>query len=75
TFAVESKADLTAREIKNNRRTLSAQIMTPAGDFEVHSHLLGRFNLYNYLAATGAALELEIGIEQIATGLEAISTK
>ncbi|MBW2322947.1 MAG: UDP-N-acetylmuramoyl-L-alanyl-D-glutamate--2,6-diaminopimelate ligase, partial [Deltaproteobacteria bacterium] len=37
TFAVESKADLTAREIKNNRRTLSAQIMTPAGDFEVHS--------------------------------------
>ncbi|MBW2139590.1 MAG: UDP-N-acetylmuramoyl-L-alanyl-D-glutamate--2,6-diaminopimelate ligase [Deltaproteobacteria bacterium] len=74
TFAVESKADLTAREIKNNRRTLSAQIMTPAGDFEVHSHLLGRFNLYNYLAATGAALELEIGIEQIATGLEAIST-
>ncbi|MBW2092161.1 MAG: UDP-N-acetylmuramoyl-L-alanyl-D-glutamate--2,6-diaminopimelate ligase, partial [Deltaproteobacteria bacterium] len=73
TFGVESDADLTAREIRNDRLALSAQIMTPSGDFEVHSQLLGKFNLYNFLAASGAALALGISIEDIAVGLEVVS--
>ncbi len=72
TYAVESDAELTAKEIRNDRLNLSASLMTPAGDFEVHSHLLGRFNLYNFLAAAAAALALGVRVEHIAAGLEKI---
>ncbi|MBW2060174.1 MAG: UDP-N-acetylmuramoyl-L-alanyl-D-glutamate--2,6-diaminopimelate ligase [Deltaproteobacteria bacterium] len=74
TFAIESEADLTAREIKNDRLALSAQLVIPAGELEVHTHLLGSFNLYNLLAASGAALALGIEMEHIAAGLESIAS-
>lgn len=43
---------------------------TPAGTISLKSDLLGRFNLYNIMAAVGAGLALEIPPETIRCGIE-----
>ena len=42
---------------------------TPAGKIEVRSSLVGRINVYNILAAIGAALALEIPVAKIEDGI------
>lgn len=46
------------------------EIHTPAGERWVDFRLVGRFNLYNALGATGAALAMGVDIDAIARGLE-----
>ncbi|MBW2621484.1 MAG: UDP-N-acetylmuramoyl-L-alanyl-D-glutamate--2,6-diaminopimelate ligase [Deltaproteobacteria bacterium] len=72
TFGLDSEADLTAREIKSAGMTLSALLQTPAGEMEVHSRLIGAVNLYNLLAAAGAALALDVEPSRIVKGLESL---
>ncbi len=45
-------------------------LATPQGRRQVRFHLPGRFNLYNALAATGAALALGIDLEAVIAALE-----
>jgi UDP-N-acetylmuramoyl-L-alanyl-D-glutamate--2,6-diaminopimelate ligase len=49
-------------------------LKTPQGNIEVASPLFGRFNLYNIMAATGAALCLNIPPEAIRSGIEHFSS-
>ncbi len=72
TFGLDSEADLTATEIKSGSMTLSASMRTPAGDMEIHSRLIGSVNLYNLLAAAGAALALEVEPNRIVLGMESL---
>lgn len=51
---------------------IEAVLRTPAGTFPVKSPLIGRFNLYNILAAVAAALALGIGLRDIAGGIGAL---
>lgn len=60
------RAELTAAGIH-------ALLGTPSGDFEIHSPLVGRLNLYNLVAAVTTALALGISKEAIYEGLEAVS--
>jgi UDP-N-acetylmuramoyl-L-alanyl-D-glutamate--2,6-diaminopimelate ligase len=48
----------------------SFRLKTPAGERNVTSPLVGKPHVYNILAATSAALELEIGLDQIVDGIE-----
>ena len=48
---------------------LSALIITPYGEIDIHSSLLGTFNLYNILAAVGAAIIQDIPIDVIKEGI------
>ena len=49
----------------DRRRTVG-----PGGETEFHSKLLGRFNLYNILAAVAAAVAMELPPEVIRSGIE-----
>ena len=73
TFSLKGRADLTASRIRANRTGLSACLETPAGGIDIHSKLLGGLNLYNFLAAAGAAMVLGLDTGQIAAGIEAAS--
>jgi len=49
-----------------------AELKTPAGRVSVKSHLVGEYNLYNILAAVGAATALGVQAGAIEMGIEAL---
>lgn len=52
------------------KRGQGVTVRTPAGDFALNLALPGEHNLQNALAATAAAVAMDIPIEQIRSGLE-----
>jgi murE/murF fusion protein len=72
-YAIDREADIGVKSFECGFMGTKAHIITPSGGFEVSSRLIGRHNLYNILAATGAALTLGIGVEKIKHGIEAVS--
>jgi UDP-N-acetylmuramyl-tripeptide synthetase len=48
------------------------KLSTPAGEIRVESRLIGQPNIYNIMAATGAALAQGIGPDQIRQGVESL---
>jgi UDP-N-acetylmuramoyl-L-alanyl-D-glutamate--2,6-diaminopimelate ligase len=69
TYAIDNPADLKAHEIALSLTGTSFRATTPAGDLEVRSPLLGRFNVQNLLAAMGAALGLGVGADTVLAAL------
>lgn len=48
------------------------RMVTPQGSIAIHSHLSGRVNVYNLLAASAAALARGLTLEQVAAGAESL---
>ena len=55
-------------------RGLRGRVATPSGDVRVESALLGEPNLYNWLAAIGAALSVGISIPHIEEGIRKLAS-
>jgi UDP-N-acetylmuramoyl-tripeptide--D-alanyl-D-alanine ligase len=67
TFGEDAAATVRARDIRDRGiRGMSADVETPVGERTIETALLGRGNLMNVLAATAVAVELGIGLDQIA---------
>lgn len=66
------QGDLSASEVTLSPTGTRAKVQTPAGAFDLELPLVGRFNLENALAATGAAIALGATPEQCARGLAAL---
>ena len=69
TYAINNKADVTPRPIEMTLAGLRVDIKTPKGIVPVTSKLVGRPNVYNILAATAAAMALDVPTEAIARGI------
>jgi UDP-N-acetylmuramoyl-L-alanyl-D-glutamate--2,6-diaminopimelate ligase len=69
TYGVTGPADLTAKKFSLSFHGLEFTAQTPAGPIEVRSALVGRINVYNILAAIGAALALDIPVAKIEEGI------
>jgi UDP-N-acetylmuramoyl-L-alanyl-D-glutamate--2,6-diaminopimelate ligase len=65
----QSKPDITAREVQSDWNGIRFTAITPVGDFPVKSALIGRYNLYNLLAAIGVGLSREIPVQAIQDGI------
>jgi UDP-N-acetylmuramoyl-L-alanyl-D-glutamate--2,6-diaminopimelate ligase len=61
--------EITTRKFALTAGGLDFEAETPAGPIAVRSHLVGRTNVYNILAAIGAAIALEISPAAIAAGI------
>lgn len=72
TYGIEADGDVTAQAIDLGREGIRFRAVTPRGRFEVHSPLLGRFNVYNMLAAIAAALAMDLPVEAIVGGAAAV---
>lgn len=70
TYGLKNKADISARSISMDMGGTKFTLVTPAGEIDIHSKLVGTFNLYNMLAAVGAALSQNIDLATIKRGLE-----
>lgn len=58
-----------ARKIVHSAAGLQFDVKTPFGDLAIDSPLIGRYNVSNILAATGAAIARRIPFEAIAAGV------
>jgi UDP-N-acetylmuramoyl-L-alanyl-D-glutamate--2,6-diaminopimelate ligase len=69
TYGLESAADITTKKFQLTFSGLSFTAQTPKGKVQVSSKLVGRINVYNILAAMGAAQALGLANEIIEAGI------
>ncbi len=69
TYGLQNGAEVTTKKFALAFSGLEFTAQTPAGKIEVRSRLVGRINLYNILAAIGAAIALGISREHIEAGV------
>ncbi|MDO8786330.1 MAG: UDP-N-acetylmuramoyl-L-alanyl-D-glutamate--2,6-diaminopimelate ligase, partial [Syntrophales bacterium] len=74
TFGIENRSDVSTEEFKLSVDGIKATIRTGGECFTLSSPLLGRFNLYNILAATAAAISLHIPEKFIRNGIESFKS-
>ena len=69
TYGLQNGVDLKAKKFQLSFNGLSFLAQTPNGVIQVESGLVGRINVYNILAAIGAAIGLGISNETIEVGI------
>jgi UDP-N-acetylmuramoyl-L-alanyl-D-glutamate--2,6-diaminopimelate ligase len=69
TYGFSPDADVRTDQFNLSPRGLSYTATTPMGQINMASPLVGRFHVYNTLAAIGAGLALGVGLETIAQGI------
>lgn len=73
TYSCKLDAAITATNIQIAANQTRFTLNTPVGDIMINSKLIGMFNIYNMLAAVGAAIALHIPLHTIKDALEKIS--
>jgi UDP-N-acetylmuramoyl-L-alanyl-D-glutamate--2,6-diaminopimelate ligase len=58
-----------ADRLELTRDGISAILRTPVGDADIRCGLIGRFNIYNILAAASAALKLDVDLRTVSAGI------
>ncbi len=66
-------ADFVGEHAEMGASGMTFRLVAPTGSVEVRTRLTGRVNLYNLLAAAGAAYARGLGLEQIADGAAALA--
>ena len=69
TYGLDASADITTKKFQLSFNGLTFAAQTPQGKLPVTSNLVGRINVYNILAAIGAAQALGISNDAIAAGI------
>jgi UDP-N-acetylmuramoyl-L-alanyl-D-glutamate--2,6-diaminopimelate ligase len=69
TYGIENPADISAKKFQLNFSGLTFTAHTPDGKLQISSSLVGRINVYNLLAAIGAAQALGLANEIIEAGI------
>ena len=74
TYGLESHADITTKRFQLTFDGLTFTAQTPNGKVHVVSSLVGRINVYNLLAAIGAAQALGLSNETIENGIRSLES-
>ncbi len=72
TYGIENDADITATDISSSCLGLEFTISFNKQRYHILSSLIGLPNVYNILAATGAAISLQVPFEHIIKGIEKV---
>ncbi len=73
TYAINAAADVRSGAVEMTLAGLRFEITTPKGAVHIQSKLVGRPNVYNILAATAAAISLDVPIEAIERGVAGLA--
>jgi UDP-N-acetylmuramoyl-L-alanyl-D-glutamate--2,6-diaminopimelate ligase len=74
TYGLESDADITTKKFQLTFNGLAFTSQTPNGKVQVASPLVGRINVYNILAAIGAAQAFGLSNEVIEAGIRSLES-
>jgi UDP-N-acetylmuramoyl-L-alanyl-D-glutamate--2,6-diaminopimelate ligase len=69
TYGLSRPADVTARNVRHNLDGLSFTLVSPRGEVDMRSALLGQYNVHNILAASCAGLALGLSPLDIQRGV------
>ncbi|KIE43402.1 UDP-N-acetylmuramoyl-L-alanyl-D-glutamate--2,6-diaminopimelate ligase [Geobacter anodireducens] len=69
-YGLAADAAVRAENVVFSVDGIAGTLVTPLGTAPFHSHLLGRFNLYNILAAVAAGVGLGLPLDAILGGIE-----
>jgi len=72
TFSAEGAADVSLKSARLTMEGTDIEVQTPSGLLQMHTHLPGRYNVFNVLAAVGAGVALDLEPTAIRRGLEGI---
>jgi UDP-N-acetylmuramoyl-L-alanyl-D-glutamate--2,6-diaminopimelate ligase len=72
TYSLEGRADIYARDIHLSQKGISLVACTSQEKIPLESPLMGRYNIYNILAAMGTACSLGVGQDGIREGTRAL---
>jgi UDP-N-acetylmuramoyl-L-alanyl-D-glutamate--2,6-diaminopimelate ligase len=68
-YSIEGNGDVVATGLRRSAADTRFAVQSPEVDFELRTALLGDFNVSNILAATGAALALDVAVDAIQQGV------
>lgn len=68
-YGLASDADVTVRELRSSVDGIQGILVTPVGEIEFSSGLVGRYNLSNILAAVAVGIALELPLASISQGI------
>jgi UDP-N-acetylmuramoyl-L-alanyl-D-glutamate--2,6-diaminopimelate ligase len=71
-YGLGSSYDFSATEVSLTFEGISCRIKTPKGEFPLRSKLIGRFNLYNILAAVATGFGMGLPLEVLKEGVETV---
>jgi len=74
TYGIERKADVGAKSIKLNLDKTIFSLLSPRGEIKISLPLIGKYNVYNALAAGAVAFGQGIDLDIIKRGLEKVSS-
>jgi UDP-N-acetylmuramoyl-L-alanyl-D-glutamate--2,6-diaminopimelate ligase len=74
TYGIDSRSDIRAEKIEGGLGGSTFRLSTPTGSAVIGLNLAGRHNVYNAMAAAGAALAMRIPLEQVRLGLESVAS-
>lgn len=73
TYGIKTRSDFSARDIQLSFAGTRFALVTPDGQIEIQTPLLGIHNVYNILAAVGFCHFEALTLEQIKKGIESLS--
>jgi len=74
TYGIENSADIYTKKFQLNFSGLTFTAHTPSGKLHIESSLVGRINVYNILAAIGAAQALGLSNEAVESGVKNLAS-
>jgi len=69
TYGMGTACDIQTDGFQVSREGLRARIITPDGDLDVNSSLMGAHDIYNIMAAAGVVWSMGLGLDPIREGL------
>src|SRR5699024_1042471 len=72
TYGIEKQADITATNIQYDTKGMRFTLETPTESILINTKLIGKFNIYNMLAAAATAILKGVPLSVIKTAFEAI---
>lgn len=70
TYGLSAKSHIRADFISADKSGLRARLITPDGEANIRSPLLGEINIYNIMAASAAAMSMNIDLKTVVKGIE-----
>jgi UDP-N-acetylmuramoyl-L-alanyl-D-glutamate--2,6-diaminopimelate ligase len=73
TYGLDASCQVRAESILADKTGIRATLITPWGERDIQAGLIGKHNIYNILAAAGAAQSLNMSLDAVVEGLAQLS--
>ena len=73
TYGLGKKSHVRADSLSADMAGVRARLITPVGEKDIQSPLIGKINIYNIRAASAAAISLDVDLDTVAEGIKRLT--